>query len=70
MEESENRSLSEPGPSFWPHKPSTLTPAFFLFTPVFLWPFAVLFSSSSSLFQSVPRSQTPYLRALFHGVSA
>lgn len=44
-EESENRriSLSEPNPSFWPHKPTALTPAFFLSTPVFPCPFFSLY---------------------------
>lgn len=72
MEESENGriGLSEPCPSFWPRKPTTLTLAFFLFTPVFLCPSAVLLSPSPSLFQSHLCSQSLCLQALVHGVSA
>lgn len=66
MEESEKRriSLSEPGASFWPHKPTTLTPAVFLFAPVFLCPFAVLFSPASSLFQN-PHAFGPHVSVHF-----
>lgn len=60
-------SLSEAGPNFQSHITSLLTPAFFLFAPVFLCPFAVLFSPLSFPAPEPMRSHTPHPRVLlFH----